>query len=120
MNFLKDKVKYVFFGLISGICNGLFGSGGGMIVVPFLEKNGLCAHKAHATAIAIILPLAVVSMFRYMTFCKVSANILGVICLGGIIGSFVGAKMLRRFSDLKLRRVFALFIILAAVRMVMG
>lgn len=42
-----------------------FGSGGGMIAVPMLEKGGSEAKKAHATSIAITLPLSIISGLVY-------------------------------------------------------
>lgn len=54
-------------GVITGLCNGLFGAGGGMVAV--LTLNKLCkmpAQKAHATAICIMLPLTVVSIAVYL------------------------------------------------------
>ena len=59
MIFLRINKKYfnALTGIAVGICNGFFGSGGGMIAVPMLEKGGSEAKKAHATSIAITLPL---------------------------------------------------------------
>ncbi len=58
----KNKVKLLSIGIITGFINGLFGSGGGTIVVPALIfLLGMDDHKAHATAISIILPLSIIS-----------------------------------------------------------
>ena len=53
-------------GLLVGAVNGLLGAGGGMLAVPLLTgAEGLPAKKAHATAIALILPLSAVSTLVY-------------------------------------------------------
>ena len=117
---MKNWLKTVVFGLIAGFCNGIFGSGGGMIAVPFLQREGLSSVKSHATAIAVILPLTIVSMFRYASFCKVDISTLVTICLGGILGGVLGAKLLKKFSNKWLDYTFGVFIIIAAVRMVMS
>lgn len=118
---MKNKLKLSFFGLIAGFCNGLFGSGGGMIVVPCLERfQGIEARKAHATAIAVILPISVVSIFKYVSFAKLPQAVLFTVCAGGVIGSFIGAKLLKRFTGKAIRRIFGSFIIAAAVRMVIA
>ena len=50
------KGKAILIGAVTGFANGLFGSGGGTIVVPCMERFlNVEEHKAHATAIAIIL-----------------------------------------------------------------
>ena len=118
---MNNKLKLSFFGLATGFCNGLFGSGGGMIVVPCLEKfQGLEARKAHATAIAVILPISIVSIFKYVTFSKLPYTVLLTVCAGGVLGSFIGAKLLKRFTGKTIRRIFGCFIIAAAVRMVIA
>ena len=85
-----SRTKLVFFGFLSGVCNGLFGSGGGMIVVPFLQKNGLDTKMAHATAIFVILPLTVVSIIRYSSFASVGMKVIIPVCIAGAAGSFFG------------------------------
>lgn len=58
--------KLIAIGLVTGICNGLFGSGGGTILVPgMVFLLGLEEHKAHATAILVILPLTILSTVVY-------------------------------------------------------
>jgi len=64
---ISQYLKFAVIGLVTGIANGLFGSGGGTIVVPamvLLLKEE--EHVAHATAISIILPLTLVSAFIYV------------------------------------------------------
>jgi len=121
---MKNKLKsrsaqLTLWGMVTGFCNGLFGSGGGMIAVPVLQNTGkLDAKKSHATAIAVIFPLTVVSIFKYSAFCSPDYKKLAVICTGGIIGSIVGACFLKKFSDCALKRIFGIVMIVAAVRMV--
>ena len=52
-------------GLISGLVNGMLGTGGGTITVPAIQRLGVDTKKSHATAIAVILPLTIVSVFFY-------------------------------------------------------
>ncbi|MBQ8588106.1 MAG: sulfite exporter TauE/SafE family protein [Clostridia bacterium] len=118
---MKNKFKIIFWGCLAGLCNGLFGSGGGMVVVPCLEnKFDVEPQKAHATAIAVILPLTLVSIIRYMSFSNVEPKLLFTACAGGALGSFAGAKLLKRFSSKVLKRIFGIFILAAAVRMVIA
>jgi len=120
-----EKQKYgknivlALFGFFAGFINGLFGSGGGMIVVPVLERY---AHtepkKAHATAIGVILPLTVVSIIKYMKFGKTDPLTLTLISVGGVAGSILGARLLKKFTNDIIRRVFAVIILITALRMV--
>ena len=106
-------------GIITGFLNGLFGAGGGMIIVPLLERVGKVEkHKAHATAIAIILPISLISVGVYVFKGSVPWDIVIYLTAGGAVGGFIGAKLLPKISGVWLRRVFALFILTAALRMI--
>ena len=65
----KLNIYAILTGLAAGLINGIFGGGGGMIVVPMLVHLLKCLpKKAHATAILIILPLSLVSGIFYAAF----------------------------------------------------
>ena len=114
----KKQFKIFGIGLAAGLVNGLFGSGGGTLVVPALVfLLNVDDHKAHATAIAIILPLSIVSVLIYYKHNIVKLDIAFIVALGGMIGSFIGAKLLNKVPVNILRKIFGSFIIFAAIRM---
>ena len=64
---MQAKTKYALSGTAAGLVNGLFGGGGGMVLVPLL--NGWCGlegKQAFATCVAAILPLSAVSAAVYL------------------------------------------------------
>lgn len=112
-------VKYISIGLVTGVANGLFGSGGGTIAVPAMVLLlGADEHKAHATAISIILPLTVASSIFYISNNFVDWGITWKVTLGGIVGGFFGAKLLNICPSSLLRKIFGGFMIFAAYRMI--
>ncbi|WP_265443138.1 sulfite exporter TauE/SafE family protein [Acetivibrio straminisolvens] len=116
---VSKYIKFAIIGLVTGIANGLFGSGGGTIAVPamvLLLKEE--EHVAHATAISIILPLTLVSAFIYVANSYIDWNLTIKTMLGGVVGGYLGAKLLNICPSHILRKVFAVFIIAAAVRMI--
>ncbi|MCX7923968.1 MAG: sulfite exporter TauE/SafE family protein [Clostridia bacterium] len=120
LDFLKKYAKYILIGLVTGMANGLFGSGGGTIAVPAMVLLlGAGEHKAHATAISIILPLTMVSAFFYATNNYVDWPLTFKVILGGVVGGYIGAKLLNICPPNMLRKVFAVFMILAAFRMIL-
>ena len=57
-------------GFFAGALNGLLGAGGGMVVVPLLDKAGLPPKKSHATSVCVILPICIFSAVLYLqSFC---------------------------------------------------
>ncbi len=115
----KKKIKLLFIGLVAGLVNGLFGSGGGTIVVPALVfLMGVDDYKAHATAISIILPLSIISTIVYFTNDSIPFNIVVPVTIGGVFGSFIGAKLLNKIPINILRKIFGSIIIYTAIRMI--
>ena len=111
--------KLIGLGLVTGLVNGLFGSGGGTLVVPALVfLLGMEDYKAHATAISIILPLSLISSYIYFRNNIIRLDISLIIILGGIIGSFFGAKLLNKVPIPILRKIFGSVIIYTAIRMI--
>ena len=120
---MKKKRRYLIYiigGILSGFLNGLFGSGGGTLVVPFLtECLNVDEHKAHATAILIISSFTIFSLFFYAANSFLDFNLALWVSLGGILGGFTGAKLLAKIPANIIRKIFGIFMIIAAVRMVM-
>ncbi|MFZ5989891.1 MAG: sulfite exporter TauE/SafE family protein [Bacillota bacterium] len=116
----RKYIKFVLIGLVTGMANGLFGSGGGTIAVPamvLLLKEE--EHRAHATAISIILPLTIVSAFLYVSNKYINWGLTFKVMLGGVVGGYIGAKLLNICPSHILRKIFAVFMIAAAVRMIL-
>ena len=117
---LKLNPMLIIVGFIAGIVNGLCGSGGGTILVPalvFLAK--VKDHNAHATAIAVILPLTIISSFIYVKSGILNMQITLRVMVGTIIGAYIGSKLLNKLSINVLRKLFGIFMIIAAIRMVL-
>lgn len=111
-------MKIGIIGIVAGLCNGLFGSGGGIIVVPsMIHLLKVEEHDAHATAIAVILPLSLVSVFIYFKSDYFDWNMVWKVCAGSVIGASIGAWLLPRIPVNMLGRIFALFMIAAGLRM---
>lgn len=117
----KDNFKILLVGIITGLTNGLFGAGGGTIVVPSMERIlKVEEHKAHATAIAVILPLSIMSTFIYARHQILDWKSIIFVALGGVIGGIIGAKLLSKISSKWLHKIFGLFMIAASIRMIIG
>ena len=106
-------------GLVTGLANGLFGSGGGTIAVPaMVHFLGAEEHKAHATAISVILPLTVISSVFYIIRGFADWGITIRVTLGGLVGGYIGAKLLNKCPDKLLRKIFTAFMAAAGLKMI--
>jgi len=105
-------------GILAGFINGLMGSGGGVLIVLYLTMLAKLGRKnAQATAIAIILPLAVLSSVIYAKNGNVEWTPLWKVSVGGIAGAILGAVLLNRLKPEFLKKLFGVFLVIAGVRM---
>ena len=108
---------YCLIGAAAGFLNGLFGAGGGTVVVPLLEMTGLESKKSHATSIAIILPLSVFSACVYLWGTSPHwGEALSYLPLGAA-GAAAGAWLLKKIDNSLLRRIFGGVILASAARL---
>lgn len=113
----KARWKAVLAGGCSGLLNGLFGSGGGMVAVPFLKKCGLEPKEAHATSISMILPMSLVSSWLYLSGGAFALGEAWIFLPGGVAGAIAGALLLKKISTPLLNKIFGAFMVFAAVRL---
>ncbi len=105
--------------MIIGIVNGLFGAGGGIVAVPILRKSGLDDREAHASSVAVILPISLISLVLYLWGGRVDFSAGLPYLLPGVIGSLLGTRLLSKISGAWLHRAFGLLIIWAGVRFIL-
>lgn len=106
-------------GFSIGLINGLLGAGGGMIAVPLLKKTGLSQKEAHANAIAVILPITVLSAMLYLLNDYVAFKDAFVYIPTGLLGALIGTYFLKKISPIWLKRIFGIFMVYAGVRLLM-
>ncbi len=116
---IKKRWKEVVIGLLVGVLNGVFGAGGGSLLVPLAERFlGLEPKTAHATTIPIILVMSSISAYFYIRRGFFDFNIWLFVSLGGLLGGFVGAKLLNKIPKRWLRAGFGGVICFTAIKMI--
>ena len=113
-------ILYVILGGVSGLVGGLFGAGGGMLVVQTLTTiNDFDARRAHATAILAVLPLTIASSIVYSSNGYFDLNVFTYVVIGSVIGGLIGQKLLRNLSCDVLSLTFNGLMIFAGVQMIL-
>lgn len=115
---MKKWFRYGLSGAAAGIVNGLFGAGGGMVLVPLLIRFGqLEDKKAFSSAISIILPMCLVSIAVYWTKQVFPIREALPYLLGGLAGGILGGVLFRNVSAHFLHKIFGLVILWGGVRL---
>ncbi len=115
-----NTVLYVALGLVAGIFGGMFGIGGGTILIPALVYLfGLTQHQAQGTTLAIMVPpIGLLAALRYYYSGNVKLGMAGFICLGFFVGGLIGANFVQNLSDPLLKRLFGVFLLFVAIEMI--
>ncbi len=117
---MKTKTKHLkiaFFGILIGFVNALLGAGGGMIAVPLLNNLRVEEKASHASAVAVILPLTVISAVIYLVKDYVNLGDAIWFLPTGILGALIGSFLLKKISPTILKKIFAVFMLYAGIRL---
>jgi uncharacterized membrane protein YfcA len=106
-------------GIGAGMLSGLVGVGGGIIIVPSLVYFiGFSQKTAQGTSLALILlPVGILGVLQYYKQGHVDWKIVGLLAIGFLVGSFFGSKLALSISQETLKKVFAVLMILIAIKM---
>ena len=111
---------FIILGIFAGIVSGLLGLGSGSVVVPVLVLLFAYDQKAaQGTALAVMVPMALLGAFRYWRNpeIEVSGLVVLLIVLGALGGVMVGTELAGRLPSHILRKAFAIFLAIVAVKM---
>lgn len=105
-------------GLLAGIVSGLFSTGGGMILVPaFIYLLKIEDSKARGTSVFCILPMVITSSFFYYKGNFIDWKVAFLCAIGGAIGGYIGAKLLKKVPAKYMKIAFAIFLIYVSFKM---
>jgi uncharacterized protein len=115
-------LAYLLIGLVAGVLSGLFGIGGGVVIVPALI---LLARMPVLTATgtslgALLLPVGALGAWTYYKNGHLDIRASAFVALGLAAGVFFGAAFAQGLAAGVLRRAFAIFLVAVAVRMWVG
>lgn len=117
-NFIEKHKKLYFYilGAVTGICNGLFGAGGGIAAVPMLQKGGVPVKNSHATSLALTLPLSAVSAFFYASESRFRWGDALPLIPFGLAGAVLGGALMKKIPNALLKRAFGVILIVSGGR----
>ena len=120
MKFFFSRIfPLLLIGLCAGFLNGLLGAGGGILIVLGMKRifkaQAPESHSIFASAIAVMLPLSLISALRYLKSGHLQAQSTTLFLLPAVLGGALGALLLRRLSPASLFGLFSTVIALSGV-----
>lgn len=112
---------YVALGLSTGILSGLIGLGGGFVIVPALVLLfGMSQPQAQGTTLALMVPpIGVLAAWVYYRQGLVDLRAAAFICLGFLVGGYIGARVAIGVPGPVLRKIFGGTLLLVSLRMIL-
>ena len=120
MNYLLAAI----IGLVSGLTSGLFGVGGGIVMVPamvlLLSPPIRDVKQAIGTSLVVIIPTALMGSYKHFTQGNIDWRTAAALAPLAIAGSYLGAWLTTHISAGSLKRAFGGFIILVGAKLLLG
>jgi uncharacterized protein len=108
-------------GLAGGLFSGLLGVGGGVVMVPLLVLwGGFGQRDAHAVSLGAIIPISAAGVLTFGVAGEIQVWEALALAVGAIAGAQVGARLLARVDERKLKLAFGVFMLIVAVLLVVN
>ncbi len=114
----RTSLTAIAIGLIAGILAGMFGVGGGFIMVPLFVMWLKSERKiAHATSLAAVVPIALSAAIGYALHGQVDWTAAAFVLSGSVFGALYGVKLLSTLPVRTLQLVFSALLFISAIRL---
>ena len=104
-------------GLLTGVLSGMFGIGGGVILVPAMVLIlGVPQHAAQGISMLVIIPTALTAIWQFHKDKLVDYRLAFYLALGAVTGALISANYVQNIPAAELKRLFGVFVILIGLR----
>ncbi|MDD2387396.1 MAG: sulfite exporter TauE/SafE family protein [Bacteroidales bacterium] len=119
---MNEIILLLIVGVLAGVLAGLFGVGGGIIVIPALIYIfGMTQHQAQGTSIGLLLlPVGILAFMNYYRAGYINVKFVLILAAAFVVGGYFGSKLAINVANINLKRIFAVFVILVGVKMLFG
>ena len=116
---LQTIIILILLGIAAGILSGLVGVGGGIIIVPALVLLlGFTQKQAQGTSLAILLlPVGIIAVAEYYKGGYINIKYALLMAVAFVVGSYFGSKFALTIPDEKLKKIFAVVLMLLSLKM---
>ena len=116
-----DIARSVIIGLVAGVASGMFGVGGGIVMVPLAVLwLAFDQHSAHATSLAAIVPIAFAGAVTFALNDEMDFGLAALLAAGALVGAPIGARLMARTAERSLKIAFGVLTIAVGVLVVVS
>jgi hypothetical protein len=116
---MNSIILLIIIGIVAGIVGGMSGVGGGIIIIPALVFfMGMSQQEAQGTSLALMIPpIGILAAYNYYKKGFVNIKYAIIIGLAFVIGGYIGSKISVNLPDLTVKRIFAILLLIASIKM---
>ncbi|HOK37777.1 MAG: sulfite exporter TauE/SafE family protein [Bacteroidales bacterium] len=116
---MNEIILLILIGLAAGMLGGLFGVGGGIIVIPALiYLLGMTQHQAQGTSVAfMLLPVGLLAFINYYKNGYINIKFAAILAAAFFVGAFFGSKIAINLSSDTLKKMFAVLVIITGIKL---
>jgi len=109
-------------GVAAGMLSGFVGVGGGIVIVPALVFFlGFTQHQAQGTSLAMMIPpIGLLAVWNYYKAGQVNMTAAAILCITFFVGAFVGSKLSIAMDPGKVKKIFAVVMMAASLKLLFG
>jgi uncharacterized membrane protein YfcA len=117
---VTEIIIFIAIGLAAGMLSGMFGVGGGIIIVPALVLfAGMSQHTAQGTSLGLMLfPIGILAAWNYYKDGHLDIKAGLLIAAAFVIGGYLGSKLSLTINQLTLKRIFGALMLIVAIRLI--
>lgn len=118
---MPNYVTFILIGLAAGVCSGMFGIGGGVVIVPaLLLATSMDVRDATGTSLAALIPpVGLLGAAEYYRAGHINVKAAAIIATGLFIGAYFGSRIMLSIPSGPAKKVYAVFLLVLAVRMLL-
>lgn len=108
-------------GLVAGVLSGMFGIGGGIVIVPALVGFFRFDQKrAVGTSLAVLLlPVSLLAVYEYYNDGNLEPGVAAFVAVGLLFGAFGGARLALNLPTLTVKRMYGVFLLFVGLRFIL-
>ena len=117
---MNEIVILILIGLVAGAFSGMFGIGGGLVMVPAMVFFlAMSQHSAQGTSLGVlVIPVAAVAAYNYYKEGELNMKFALIIGLSFVIGGYFGSKFSLGMSEVILKRSFGVLMLAMAIKLI--
>lgn len=115
-----EIIVLILIGIAGGMLSGMFGVGGGLIIVPaFVFFLGMSQYQAQGTSLGLmLLPIGILAAYNYYKTGNVDIKAALIVAATFVVGGYFGSKISLGLDQVILKRIFGVLMLFVSIKMI--